>query len=212
MDQINDLLTLQIGKSLAEGNWESHVHELGNDWVYKEIKQPRAVDHTVDSYEARLLLQEFWNSEIHFQNMVHDYEIFKLKLGSFIPETLFLRNTSLIDQSLIVNICVQEKLSGTLLKDLHHNPPKLQELAKSLRGLCEQVFKAPADFHPGNLLVDAKGRLFFFDTGTPSDWEYFLNPEKLHEVLGGTLDQASLLTEFMQPIYDNHWQKITESA
>lgn len=212
MDQIKDLLKLQLGESLAKGNWESHVYELGDEWVYKEVKQPSSVDKTIENYESRQLLQEFWNSEVHFQNMVHDYKVFNSKIGKFLPETFFLRNKSLIDQSSIVTISIQEKLSGTLLNDIDYQVPQLKELAKLVRELCEQVFSAPSDFHSGNLLLTDDGKLFFFDTGTPSDWDYFLNPEKMADVLGSTLDRTFRFTEFMKPIHEKHWQKLIEAS
>jgi len=87
MQQIYDLLALPLGKCMAKGNWESHVYELGTQWVYKEIKQPNSIDKTVDNYESRQLLQKFWNSEVHFDNMVNDYKAFKMNYPGAEPST-----------------------------------------------------------------------------------------------------------------------------
>lgn len=212
MEKIEKILEFPLGKCLAEGNWESHVYELGDAWVYKEIKQPNCIDKTVTDYKSRQLLQKFWNSELHFKNMEHDYQIFKSKIGAFIPETFFLRHKSLLDQPAVVTISIQEKLSGALLKDFLEYTPQLKALANSVRELCEQTFKAPTDFHPGNLILTNNKKLFFFDTGTPSDWEYFLDPEKMSEMIKVTLDEATLLTKFMKPIHENHWQKLIDAS
>jgi thiamine kinase-like enzyme len=210
MNEVKKLLELPLGKSLAEGNWESYVYELGDDWVYKEIKQPSAIDEAVSDYKSRQILQTFWNSEVHFQNMIHDYQVFKSKLTTLIPETFFLRQTSLLDQSLIVTISIQKKLNGTLCKDIDNNTQQLKELAIIVRELCEQTFNAPPDFHPGNLLLTDDGKLFFFDTGTPSDWDYFLDPKKMVDISSITSSEANKLTEFMKPIHEKHWQKLID--
>jgi hypothetical protein len=140
--------------------------------------------------------------------MVNDYQIFKSKIGDFIPETICHRQTSLLDQSTIVTFSIQEKLSGVLVKDIHDEVPQLSEVANSVREICEYVFKAPPDFHPGNLILSNTGQLFFFDTGTPSDWEYFLDAEKIADVIGVDLSEAFQLTEFMKPIHEKHWRKL----
>ena len=210
MYEVEKLLELPLGRSLSEGNWESHVYELGDVWVYKEIKQPSSIDERVLDYESRRLLQTFWNSDVHFHNMVHDYQIFKTEIGDFIPETLFLRQTSLLDKLNIVTVSVQEKLRGSSLKDTHTDTPQLKDLANSVRDLCEQTFKAPPDFHPGNLIITNDQKLFFFDTGTPSDWGYFLDPEKMADIIKVPHEKAVQLSEFMKPIHEKHWQKLTE--
>jgi len=128
------------------------------------------------------------------------------------PQTFFIRTESLFDNSTMVNISIQQKLTGILLKDAKDEVVELKNLAKLVREMCEQVFKAPPDFHPGNLLFTNDGKLFFFDTGTPSDWHYFLNPKKISNILGVTNDTAQKLTKFMKPIHEHHWQELIEAS
>ena len=132
MNKIEDLLKLPLGDCLAEGNWESHVYELGNAWVYKEIRQADSIDEEVSNYESRQLLQKFWNSGVHFKNMVNDYQVFKSKLGDFIPETFFIRQASLLDKSNVVSISIQEKLRGTLLKDIRDDVPQFMDMSMTV--------------------------------------------------------------------------------
>jgi len=208
MSEIETYLKLPLGTSLAEGNWENHVYELGNDWVYKEIKSPESLDPATENYTDRKLLQEFWNSDVHFQNMQRDYEVFKSELGSLIPKTLFCKHQSLLSELPSAIISIQEKLNGNLLKDIKSPVSGLCDLAKTVRELCENVFQAPADFHDGNLILMNSKEIYFFDTGTPSDWEYFLDANKFAQATNASSEEATSLVNFMKPIHELHWKKL----
>lgn len=210
--EINTLLALPVGKLLAEGNWENHVHELGEDFVYKEVKSPECVEKGTKNYENRVLLQKYWNTEVHFENMQKDQKVFKDALEGYIPDAVVCRNNSLISDRKKVIITVQEKIQGTLFKDSSLETSAVKELAQKVHALCVEVFNAPPDFHGGNLMVTDSGNMLFFDTGTPSDWNYFLSASKLESLLELTKSEAEGFVAFMKPVYESHWNKLSDLA
>ncbi len=213
MQEFTTLLKLPIGKLLSEGNWESHVHGLGDDFVYKEIKSPESIDKTTENYENRVILQRFWNTDIHFENMKKDHEVFLGVVGDHIPKTAIGKCDSLLSEKKDVIVMVQKKVHGVLLKDTDGEVGNIvTELAQKVKALCDDVFRAPADFHKGNMMVTSSEEVMFFDTGTPSDWYYFLNVSNMESVLNLSHLEAEGFVEFMKPIHENHWKKLFEFA
>lgn len=209
MSQVENLLDLPLGESIAENNWENYVYELGKEYVYKETRLAEDIAPSITNYLERVILQRFWNTETHFLNAKNDYNVFKLSLKEWIPETHFYRGESKLSAKNPTSIFIQQKIKGVLLSEYDSElPAEYKMLREQVRLLCVNTFNAPADFHSGNLIISEDKKLFFFDTGTPSNWKYFLNAEKMISVLNLSEDEAKDFVSFMSGIHDKHWKNL----
>jgi len=210
MQTIDELVSLSFGQELSTDNWENHVYELGESCVYKEVRTEHQLPPTTKDYDMRHILQRYWCSDTHFKNLLHDIHVFKDELGHWFPDTHVGQRPAHFSDNPHATVMVQRKIVGELLKNVPgFTSPELQKLADTVNHLHTHVFKAPSDFHAGNVLIE-KGtdNVYYFDPGTPSDWQYFLNAEKLQSVIELSLAEARSFVDFMTPIYHKHLQPL----
>src|SRR6056297_3056611 len=113
---IETILAMPLGKQLSDGgNWESVVVEIGNDWVYKEIKTEQQLDSTTPNLSERITLQRFWCSDTHFANAQQDYRVLTEALEEWILDTYILRSPARFSDNPNAIVFVQPKVSGQLL-------------------------------------------------------------------------------------------------
>ena len=198
--------TAPLGKQLATENWESFVYELGEQLVYKEIKTENDLNPGMKNYEERCVLQQFWCSETHFENMSRDNVILQDKLSSFYPESISMQTESRFHPDKTAIVTIQRKIEGSLLLEMdEYQSESLSQLHSIVADLTSTAFKAPLDFHPGNIMLEKNtDALYFFDTGTPSDWAFFLDAKKLQSAIPIENHKANMFVEFMKPIYKIH--------
>ena len=206
MEIYQDLLQLPLGAKLADDNWENHVYELGTEWVYKEIRTEHELNKSVLNFNNRYTLQRFWCSDTHYQNLLHDQDILKQSLREWLPKTYITRQQSRFNDNPNATVTIQKKLDGTLLKDIpDYTSDSLTRLRQKVFELVNEVFNAPLDLHSGNILVESGTHaVYFFDTGTPSDWQYFLDAKKLQTAIAVTPNVAECFATFMSHIHTKH--------
>lgn len=199
------IFSLPLGAELGGDNWESFVYQIGDSWVYKEIKTEHDIDPETPNYKNRHTLQRFWCSDTHFRNVISDQEILQEHLSDWLPETYIVRRQSQFRADYNATVFLQERIEGQLLKEASTQPAGYRRLAEKVEYLTKDVFRAPLDFHNGNLIVQSDtGALFFFDTGTPSNWSYFLDPEKLQTAIDIDTTDAQTFVTFMESLHKIH--------
>jgi hypothetical protein len=209
-NNISKLLSLPLGKQLSSDNWESFVYELGNDFVYKEIKTEHKLTSNTTHLSERITLQRFWCSDTHYKNTLHDFKIIYQELNEWVPETYIIRAPAKFSNNPSAIVTIQKRIRGKLLKDLpDYSSPSLNNLSKEVERVCKNIFNAPLDFHPSNIMIEeSSNKVIFFDFGTPSDWQYFLNAKKLQEAIEISISEAEAFVTFMTPIHQAHWDKL----
>lgn len=205
MANVEELLELPLGKCISDQNWENLVYGLGDEWVYKEVKTEHQLAPDTKNYDMRHILQRYWCSQTHFENIERDQAIFNSRMSEWYPETYVTRAPARFSDNPGAIITVQKKLQGKLLKDLPgFTSDDLTALTKRIGELI-LTFDAPLDFHAGNIIIeDETEKVYFFDPGTPSDWHYFLDAERMVEAVVISCAQADDFVAFMQPIYEKH--------
>lgn len=129
-------------------------------------------------------------------------------LFEWLPKIYTTRRQSRFNDNPGAIVSLQEKILGQTLSDTSELPSEYFALAKKVAHLAQHVFRAPLDFHAGNLIQQSEtDSLFFIDTGTPSDWEYFLDHTKLQTAIEIGTSQARTFVTFMEPLHELHTTK-----
>ena len=186
------------------------MYELGDDWVYKEIKTEHLIPPDTKDRENRIILQRFWCSDTHYQNILRDFSLLLTTLSEWIPETYVIRAPGRFSDNPAAIVTLQQKVPGKLLSDLpHFTSPSLTKLTAKVRCLSRPHFHAPLDYHAGNIIIaDEDEAVKLVDTGTPSDWHYLLDPQRLQTAIEIDNETAHDFVEFMRPHYRRHWEKL----
>lgn len=213
MNTLHQLLQLPLGTQLAVNNWESHVYELGEEWVYKEIRTEHELDTATKHYDSRYTLQRFWCSDTHFHNMQHDSSVLRTALKDWWPQSFITRQPSRFNDNPHAIVTIQQRLRGRLLKDMpEYTSENLERLRNTVHTVVN-VLRAPLDFHPGNIIVIPEtDTVYFFDTGTPSDWKFLLDPTRLQTAIDIPTDEAVAFVDFMRPIHARHIANCTAAS